>query len=420
MNIRTITLRYLGWCPGIESAARFIPDKETTPTRIVLALTFLTSVFFSSFWVSQSTLLWVGFPGTSKADVWSHNPILVDRDSQLWMAFEVATQIVDMGNWPSYDKSSLYTARLSLDGSLTDVKQVLSDVDGPSAFLITEDGRWFVADSHRIFVSKDGETWDDPVQVIDNKFLVFVVDDRGYYVANNSMEGWGSVEEMPMQAWEMYPFIDENGRLAVVVVDMDQGTRDAVPVKGLYLTTMQEPGGWSEPRLLTHLNIPLRGSSPQVFYSGFREGYFLVVSDPDPSSYIQEKWVYFTRDFESWGIPALMESADAGKGVSLTMVSLSLMELQDGQLVAAFNGWKSNISNFPESVELISRGNYVTVSEDGIRWGVPVEIEGVIDDEALTEVAAHIRVAPSVIISLVVTLATLYLIGTSQLLFIKH
>ena len=26
MNLRRITLRYMGWCPGIKSAARFIPD----------------------------------------------------------------------------------------------------------------------------------------------------------------------------------------------------------------------------------------------------------------------------------------------------------------------------------------------------------------------------------------------------------
>jgi hypothetical protein len=28
MNLRKITLRYLGWCPGVKSAARFIPDRD--------------------------------------------------------------------------------------------------------------------------------------------------------------------------------------------------------------------------------------------------------------------------------------------------------------------------------------------------------------------------------------------------------
>ena len=28
MNLRKVTLRYLGWCPGLDSAARFIPDRN--------------------------------------------------------------------------------------------------------------------------------------------------------------------------------------------------------------------------------------------------------------------------------------------------------------------------------------------------------------------------------------------------------
>ena len=28
MNLRKITLKYMGWCPGVKSAAMFIPDKE--------------------------------------------------------------------------------------------------------------------------------------------------------------------------------------------------------------------------------------------------------------------------------------------------------------------------------------------------------------------------------------------------------
>jgi len=27
MNLRNLTQTYLGWCPGIKSAARFIPDR---------------------------------------------------------------------------------------------------------------------------------------------------------------------------------------------------------------------------------------------------------------------------------------------------------------------------------------------------------------------------------------------------------
>ena len=37
MNLRRITLRYVGWCPGIESAARFLPDRDMSRGSLLLA-----------------------------------------------------------------------------------------------------------------------------------------------------------------------------------------------------------------------------------------------------------------------------------------------------------------------------------------------------------------------------------------------
>ncbi len=41
MNLRKITLRYMGWCPGVESAARFIPDEEVGRGKLVWVLMML-------------------------------------------------------------------------------------------------------------------------------------------------------------------------------------------------------------------------------------------------------------------------------------------------------------------------------------------------------------------------------------------
>lgn len=38
MNFRKITLKYMGWCPGIEAAARFIPDKEIPRTHVYILI----------------------------------------------------------------------------------------------------------------------------------------------------------------------------------------------------------------------------------------------------------------------------------------------------------------------------------------------------------------------------------------------
>jgi hypothetical protein len=34
MNLRKITLRYMGWCPGVHSVAMWIPDKEYSNRRV--------------------------------------------------------------------------------------------------------------------------------------------------------------------------------------------------------------------------------------------------------------------------------------------------------------------------------------------------------------------------------------------------
>jgi hypothetical protein len=36
MNMRKLTLRYMGWCPGVESAASFLPDREISRGGLLL------------------------------------------------------------------------------------------------------------------------------------------------------------------------------------------------------------------------------------------------------------------------------------------------------------------------------------------------------------------------------------------------
>jgi len=54
MNLRKITLRYMGWCPGIDNAAKFIPDMDIPDVKIrkigailIAALSFLTFAAYS-------------------------------------------------------------------------------------------------------------------------------------------------------------------------------------------------------------------------------------------------------------------------------------------------------------------------------------------------------------------------------------
>jgi len=44
MNFRKLTLRYLGWCPGIDSAINLIPDKDVSNRKITYSISALGMV----------------------------------------------------------------------------------------------------------------------------------------------------------------------------------------------------------------------------------------------------------------------------------------------------------------------------------------------------------------------------------------
>jgi len=41
MNFRVLTLRYMGWCPGVKAAARFIPDRDISKTMLLSGIVIL-------------------------------------------------------------------------------------------------------------------------------------------------------------------------------------------------------------------------------------------------------------------------------------------------------------------------------------------------------------------------------------------
>lgn len=45
MNLRKITLKYMGWCPGFKAAARFIPDREI-PKKRMKQVTYIGGLIF--------------------------------------------------------------------------------------------------------------------------------------------------------------------------------------------------------------------------------------------------------------------------------------------------------------------------------------------------------------------------------------
>ena len=55
MNLRRLTLRYMGWCPGVKSAATFIPDKEFSGRTLFLTTISMTSIIVAAIAIQNVT-----------------------------------------------------------------------------------------------------------------------------------------------------------------------------------------------------------------------------------------------------------------------------------------------------------------------------------------------------------------------------
>jgi hypothetical protein len=56
MNLRRMTLKYMGWCPGIEAAARFIPKRELSSQSVILLAVSFTSIITVGLFAAQNLL----------------------------------------------------------------------------------------------------------------------------------------------------------------------------------------------------------------------------------------------------------------------------------------------------------------------------------------------------------------------------
>jgi hypothetical protein len=54
MNLRALTLKYMGWCPGVKSAAQFIPKKDVSSKIFLLsAVAFISIIGYSGYTIAQ-------------------------------------------------------------------------------------------------------------------------------------------------------------------------------------------------------------------------------------------------------------------------------------------------------------------------------------------------------------------------------
>ena len=153
MNIRAMTVKYLGWCPGVKAASQFLPDKDIPPTQMAMMLVLASMISLSGYSITNMALSTVGFPSYGDISITYDNPILTVRGNEIYMAV-----IVNIGD--TIDFGTRYTLRLakmSLEGGVSDVvtlvdTQLLLNYD----MLVTKDGRFYLAYTQNTLVGYPG------------------------------------------------------------------------------------------------------------------------------------------------------------------------------------------------------------------------------------------------------------------------
>jgi len=437
MNFKVLTLKYMGWCPGVESAARFIPDRDIPPIRMVFALFIIASVSTSSFLLSREALVYLGFPSDPPVRYSNSNHKIVSFDGQLYLFLEVESRSGRVYDLPDFHSSSLYSAKLGLDGSLSEVKKImdLGDVSVSYDVLVTHDHHCLIVYRYRKRVnleryeysslfftqSTDFQEWDTPITVGEEtpglRLLekadgeILLVGRNGYAVFDES-KGIGDVYPIPLAQtpdisyWDgdIYCFLDRDQRLSAIGIIRIRQPHQEIEVEGLLFSRL---GGddWTEPEYLTRMGVNIRGEYPKILYISALDSYLLLVRDPDPR--IDAYTLYMSTDLKAWQSPTPITYSDDDVNTVTTATKPHIVELQNGTLALLFKGTINDYSVYPD-LEKVSTSFFLSMSNDGKSWGSPRPIDEIIDEDAVEKSRGVMRGNVSSFIS---AAATILIIG---------
>lgn len=415
MNIRAMTVKYLGWCPGVKAASQFLPDREIPSTQVAMMLVLASMISLSGYYITNMALSTVGFPSYGDISIRYDNPILTVREDEIYLAV-----IVNIGSPLDFGtRYALYLAKMSLEGRISDVVTL---VDTPLCLnydmIVTKDGRFYLAYTQNVLVevpkklivleSNDGRDWDESVLVFSGyllehsltetkdgqPFLFIYYNERlkqsgdvdypesKYSFSTYSGDEWAPFEEYPFD-FKLYSFssaTDRDGNIHIAGLNSTY-LRDSWDYDDAYMITgLDENGEWVEPRTLKIgdiTNVEFR--EPDLLYSTKRDGfYFAFVShalispsssliSPSISRYTVH--IRFSRDLVDWDdVVALQPGSDP-----------SIAELPDGTIVAAFkNEHSAQEIHFSKSI-------------DGVNWTKPQKVEDIPLDVILGKIVSWRR-----------------------------
>ncbi len=411
MNIRHLTMKYLGWCPGVKEAARFIPEREIPSTQLAMMLALALMISLSGYYITDMALSTVGFPSYGNISVIYENPILAVRGNEVYLAVCVRLgSTLDFGT-----RYALCLAKMSLEGGVSDVvtlvdTQLLLYYD----MLITKNGRFYLAYTQNALTeipkklialeSNDGRDWDETVlefsdylaehsltETKDGLPFLFIASieklqqsgDIGppkweYSFSTYSGDEWAPFEECPYDFWftRFSSATDRDGNIRIAGLNETYLQGRSLNYDDAYMITgLDENGEWMEPRTLKIGDITsVEFREPDLLYSTERDGfYFTFVSQKlvYPSMRTQRTvQVTFSRDLVDWeDVVALKPGSDP-----------SMAELPDGTILAAFKN------------EHTAQEIHFSKSVNGVNWTKPQKVEDIPLDDILGTVVSWRRI----------------------------
>jgi hypothetical protein len=434
----------MGWCPGASSAARFIPNKDADPRRIVSIIALAMVMLVSGFYTSNFLLASIDFPSTTRAKTVNVDPVLTVYDEELYITFNVKTSI--SGSLGTIS-SVLYSARLSMSDGMEDLVKVidLGRVSLQSMDVIVDaNGRWFAAyyfekfgettlkekSNLMVLYSDDRINWSQPTAIVeadpdppyypislvskgDGDIIIVFPDKNEEWCSTIFVpeEEYTSPEKIPIKGRYLWAFVEEDGCLAVVSVERDEKARRADTVIGLLYSKQFLDGSWSEPFYLCQDGVPLRGVYPMMLYSEDAGRYTLLMENSDPQPLFDASMVVHSADLKTWSRQIPFHVSSGPSELIMDVSEPSMVELDGGELAVAYTGRLWEVADDrAEELFLKSSGLYLTTSKDGELWSDPVRIEKVIEEEALESLKLEQRNNASTLSGLVLTFISLVLI----------
>jgi len=425
MNTRKIILKYFGWCPGIDAAAKFIPNQNIRPSKLILVFFIITSIMAGSYMISIQALSAQNYPSVVIAVTRNSSPVIVIDGDRLYALAEVETFFSTgdhLGGTPH--RSKVFLIEFSAEGEIVSSKPII-DIDrnflGTLDAIVTSTGEWYVVyryygveisrTDHSDLLLKnsvDGENWSEPIVIAENIgtywehmtkeqrlkvrlikeaqiiedgegqiHLIFSDAEHRCYHRSKISTGWSEIKKIPFDTDQPYLFMDKDNKIGLIGPEESPDLFE--DLNGILYSHLLPDGSVEDPVLIKDQNNALRGYLARMMYNPKDDGYLL--SYRVLSTSIEDHVILHSVNMETWKI---------GTGL-INAKETTIDVLPDGRYILMYvEDWVL----------------YTITSEDGVNWCEPVMIS-IIDEQALYIAGQSQRATIATVITVITTISSI-------------